>query len=206
MTDESLRHELKGASEGDGEPPPPEAGRLGQGLYRAGIVFACLFLLSAAIILYEVVMRYVFDAPTTWAHETTSFLSAVGFIYGGAYCLARDRHVRVVLLYDYVRAGIRRVLDIVISITGLIAAGFLSYAAWTSVERAIFDPTGAIRLERSGSAFNPPYPALLKVFLLIMLIVIGLQFLVLAINYLRGRTRRAQDQERGRRGRAPADG
>lgn len=171
------------------EPAPPETGALGRAIDALGLPVAVLFLLSAAIILYEVVMRYAFNAPTIWAHETTTFLSAVGFIYGGAYCLARDKHIRVVLIYDAVSPRMRRILDIVISLVGLVSACFLAYAAWTVVQRAIFEPSGGFRMERSGSAWNPPFPAILKVFLFVILVVIAAQFLVLAVNYARRNTR-----------------
>ena len=43
------------------------------------------------------------------------------------------------------------------------------------------------RLERTGSAWDPVYPGLLKVFLLIVLTVMAVQFIILAWNYARGR-------------------
>lgn len=177
-----LLHELDG-------PAPAEAGRFGQVIDWIGPYVSWLFLVSMVIIFFEVVMRYVFNSPTIWVHETTTFLTGICFIYGGAYCLARDRHIRVVLIYDAVPTHVRRWLDLVISIIGFISACFLSYAAWTVVVRALFDPAGRIRLERTGSAWNPPYPAILKTFLLVMLIVIAIQFLILAINYWRRNTR-----------------
>ncbi len=172
---------------------PIEAGCIGWVIDACGPAFAGLFLVSTAIILFEVVMRYVFDAPTLWAHETTAFLSGICFIFGGAYCLARDQHIRVVLLYDHVGPRLRRLLDIIISVIGLIATLFLSYAALTVVLRAIMTPTGDIHLETTGSAFNAPYPAIAKSFLFIVLVVMAFQFLVLAINQIRGRPSRPVD-------------
>lgn len=175
------------------QPVPRASGRFGRVVDRLGIVFAVFFLISTAIILYEIVMRYVFDAPTIWVHETTTFLCASAFIYGGLYALSRDRHIRVVLIYDAVPRPARRALDVVISLIGLITVGFFAVAAWSTVERAWFAPSGGLRLEGSGSAFNPVYPALLKGFLLVVIVAMAVQFVILTVNYARGRADEPDD-------------
>lgn len=165
----------------------PQAGFLGRLIDKTGLVFAIGIVVSMAILINEVVLRYVFNSPTIWAHETTIFLCGIAFVYGGLYCAARDRHIRVVLVYDAVPAGIRRVLDIVISVICAAASAMFAWAAWIMVQRAAFRPDGSFRLERSGSAWDPVYPGLLKVFLLLVMAVMAVQFVILAINYARGR-------------------
>ena len=162
---------------------PPESGVLGRIIHRLGPIFAAGFVVSMAILILEIVLRYVFGSPTLWAHETTIFICAVNFVFGGLYCAAKDRHIRVVLIYDYVPARVRRVLDVVISLTCAVSAGFFAYAAWVMVERAVMRPDGSFRLETTGSAWNPPTPALIKVFLFAVLIVLCVQFLILAWNH-----------------------
>jgi hypothetical protein len=54
--------------------------------------------------------------------------------------------------------------------------------------KAIYRPDGSFSLETSGSAWNPPTPALLKLFLLAVLLTMSVQFLILTINYARGLT------------------
>jgi TRAP-type C4-dicarboxylate transport system permease small subunit len=168
--------------------PTPAAGLLGRVVNRGGIVFALAILASAGILGLEVVLRYVFNAPTTWAHETVIFLNACAFVFGGLYVVARDAHIRVVLIYDQLPARIRRIFDVAISVACLIATTFFAWAAWQSLVRAVWTPTGEFRLESSGSAWDPPTPGLLKIFLFAILIVMAVQFAVLAWNYARGRT------------------
>ncbi len=163
----------------------PEAGFLGRIIQKGGVFVASLFLVSAAIIMYEIFMRYVLDAPTLWVTETTIFICAVAFIYGGLYCVARDRHIRVVLIYDHLPAPWRRVFDIVISCFCLVSACFFAWASWTMVQRSWWAPTGKLRLEGTGSAWNPPTPALMKGFLMLVMIVMAVQFVILAFNYAR---------------------
>ena len=161
----------------------PESGRLGQAINRVGIVFAIAILASAGILGLEVVLRYVFNAPTVWAHETVIFLNACAFVFGGVYVVARDAHIRVVLVYDALSPSVKRVFNVGISLTCLAATSFFAWAAWQSLERAVWTPTGDIRLESSGSAWDPPTPGLLKIFLFVMLIVMAVQFAVLAWHY-----------------------
>ena len=163
----------------------PEAGWLGRLIDRGGYLFALGIVLAAAILLTEVFLRYVFNSPTIWAHETTTFLCGLAFLYGGLYCASRDSHIRVVLIYDHVSPHWRRVLDTVISVSSCIAALFFTYAAVIMVYKSTFSPSGELRLERSGSAWNPPTPALVKIFLLLMLILLACQFLLLAINHFK---------------------
>lgn len=162
---------------------PPESGALGRFIDRLGPLFAWTFVASVAILMSEIVLRYVFHRPTLWAHETTIFICAMNFVFGGLYCAAKDRHIRVVLIYDFVPPRVRRVLDVVISLTCAASAGFFAYAAWLMVERAVMRPDGSFRLETTGSAWNPPTPALIKAFLLFILVVLCVQFLILAWNH-----------------------
>lgn len=164
---------------------PPEAGLFGRLVNRAGYIFAAGIVVSAAILLLEVFMRYALNSPTTWAHETTVFLCAIAFTFGGLYCASRNSHIRVVLIYDYLPKSLRRVMDIAISLSCAIASGFFAYASWHMVKRAIFAPSGEIRLETSGSAWNPPIPALIKIAVLIVMVLLVVQFLVFAVNYAR---------------------
>ncbi|TMV64448.1 TRAP transporter small permease [Thioclava sp. BHET1] len=167
----------------------PEAGWLGRAINGAGLLFALGIIASALILLNEVVLRYGLDSPTIWAHETTIFLCAMAFTYGGLYCSARNSHIRVVLLYDLATGRTKRVLDTIISVICLIASAFFAWAAWTMVQKSLFRPDGSIHLETSGSAWDPPFPAYLKMFLFAVLCLMTLQFLILAINYLRGKAR-----------------
>lgn len=160
------------------------SGAMGKFIDRCGIFFALGILSSAAILVLEVLLRYVFNAPTIWAHETVIFLNALAFVFGGLYAVSRNSHIRVVLIYDNLKGSTHRVFDIGISIACAIATTFFAWAAWQGVKRAIWTPAGDFRLETSGSAWNPPTPGLLKVFLLIILVVMTIQFLIFGISYI----------------------
>ena len=164
---------------------PPESGLMGRMVDRISYVFAAGIVISAAVLLYEVFMRYLLNSPTIWAHETTVFLCGLAFTFGGLYCTSRNSHIRVVLIYDVLPTGARRIFDIVISVISAVASGFFAYAAWHMVTRAVWAPSGDIRLETTGSAWSPPTPALIKIFIFVIMILLVVQFLILAVNYAR---------------------
>ena len=49
---------------------------------------------------YEVVARYLFNAPTTWAYDLTFMLYGSFFMLGAAFALQRKGHVRTDMYYD----------------------------------------------------------------------------------------------------------
>lgn len=165
--------------------PQPESGLLGRMIDRVGYVFAAGIVLAAAILLAEVFLRYVFNSPTIWAHEATTFLCGVAFVYGGLYCAARNSHIRVVLIYDHLAPRWRRAMEVVISAASCVATLFFVYAAVLMVRKATFTPQGEFRLERSGSAWDPPTPGVVKIFLLVVLVLLAAQYLILAVNHAR---------------------
>jgi TRAP-type mannitol/chloroaromatic compound transport system permease small subunit len=56
---------------------------------------ALLALPLLVVVVYEVIMRYIFNAPTVWGFEATTFLYGVHFILGLAYCDVLGGHVKV---------------------------------------------------------------------------------------------------------------
>lgn len=117
---------------------------------------AYVYLVSVAVIAYEVVARYLFGAPTIWAHESTITLTAIGFVVGGAYALQRDEHIRITVVYDLLPERVRRVLDLLNALLVVGYAALLLYAA------AIVALRAWSVMETSASAWNQPVPVVLK--------------------------------------------
>ncbi len=66
----------------------------------SGRIFAWLIIPMAGGLVYEVFARYLFNAPTIWAYETTYQLYGTHFMLGAAYTLYKGKHIRTDLLYD----------------------------------------------------------------------------------------------------------
>lgn len=64
------------------------------------------------VLVFEVVMRYFFESPTIWAHETSCMLYGTHFILGGAYALRHDAFVNVEVLYMKFSKRTKAIVDL----------------------------------------------------------------------------------------------
>ena len=85
-----------------------------------------VFLVSVIITAYEVMMRYGFNAPTTWVHDGATALSATGFLMAGCYCLQQRRHIAITVIYDSVSPGLRRIFALINALIVVLFMGLLA--------------------------------------------------------------------------------
>ena len=71
----------------------------------------------------------------------------------------------------------RRIVDVVVAVFNLLFCSGLAWAGYIMAEKALFDPTGVFRLQRSGSAYNSAAPAVVKTVLFIVVILMTIQAL-----------------------------
>ena len=87
--------------------------RLIDGLNEAvGRVVSWVAVLFAGLIIYDVVLRYAFNAPTLWAFDLTKGLFGFYFILLGGYALRHQAHVRVDLVTGALKPLPRRIVEI----------------------------------------------------------------------------------------------
>lgn len=144
-------------------------------IVKIGNVIGWLYFFAVVISVYEVIMRYGFNRPTSWVHETTLMLVGIGMLWGGTYCMAEDRHIRVTVVRDALNEKTRRIVDVIVGALNLLFCAGLAWAGYFMTQKALFDPTGIFRAQRSGSAFNSPAPAIVKTVLFIVVILMTLQ-------------------------------
>lgn len=161
--------------------------RLDHWVDQAGRYVSWLFLVGVLISFLEVLMRYLLNSPTIWAHETTIMLVALCFAYSGAYALARDSHIRIGLIYNAVGARGRRYLDIVNASLTLVFLVGMGYAAIEFTEKSWFAPGGELRLEGTGTAWNPPFPPIVKLVLLLCIALMAVQSALHLIKAIRNK-------------------
>ena len=80
---------------------------------RAGKGISFLALCMIGILCWEVLLRYVFNAPTIWAHEVSCHIFAAYSVLGGAYVLLVNEHVRSDVVYARFSPRGRAILDLV---------------------------------------------------------------------------------------------
>lgn len=151
------------------------------------------FAVIVLMMVYEVVARYGFGAPTFWAHEIAGLLGAVAFLLGGAYCMIDGSHMRVTALTDRMSPGLRWLADGLGLICGTIYLAALAFSGWQIAERSLFRfmPDGTWFPERSGSSWNTPLPAFVKFALFlgaVLFLAAVLQHLVAWVRQRRARS------------------
>jgi TRAP-type mannitol/chloroaromatic compound transport system permease small subunit len=113
-----------------------------------GKAFAwCIVILMGGTV-YEVVMAYVFNAPTLWNFDFSMQMYGAILMMSGAYTLAQEAHVRGDVIYrlfsNRVQASIDFVLYFIFFFPGVIALAFYGYEyaalAWKIKETSWSSP------------------------------------------------------------------
>ena len=65
-----------------------------------------------AIITYEVIARYVFNAPTIWVFETSNFTNGAAFMLGCGYALLKGAHVRTDIFWENYSERRKGIIDL----------------------------------------------------------------------------------------------
>ncbi|WP_108662780.1 TRAP transporter small permease subunit [Acuticoccus kandeliae] len=103
-----------------------------------GRAFAWCIILMTFGVAYEVVARYFFRAPTSWAFDISYMMYGALFMMAGAYTLSRDGHVRADVFYRLwpprVQAAVELVLYFIFFFPGILA---LVFAGWKYASRSI---------------------------------------------------------------------
>lgn len=107
-------------------------------------------LLVVGVVVWEVVARYVFNAPTLWANETMVYVTAVAYLLGGGYALRHRRHVIVDVLYARFPASVRVWLGVATFVFFAFYLGAMIWAGW------LFAWDSMKLGETSGTPWDPP--------------------------------------------------
>ena len=76
-----------------------------------GTVVAWLNVPLVAVVSYEVIARYVFDAPTIWSFDLTYMLYGTMFMLGSAYALHKGAHIRTDFFFERWSVRTRGLID-----------------------------------------------------------------------------------------------
>ncbi|MFO7990229.1 MAG: TRAP transporter small permease subunit [Desulfotignum sp.] len=101
----------------------------------SGKIVSFLIVFIMAILLFEVAMRFVFNAPTNWAHELTLHMFGFLSVLAGAYVLRYDQHVKIDIIYNLFSPRARAVID---SVTYLVFFLFIGLLLWHSTAIAMW--------------------------------------------------------------------
>ncbi len=100
----------------------------------AGLFWGFTIVAVTLAVLYEVVARTVFGAPTSWGNETTIYLSAMAYLLAGGYALLHRRHVRIDVIYEALSPRTRARLD---AFTFVFFAAYVLTLIWVRRRRRL---------------------------------------------------------------------
>ena len=141
-----------------------------------GRVTMLLIALVVGVMMYEVILRYVFERPTLWANELSLWMAGFVFILAGFYAMQQRSHIRIFLLYDMLPRNLQRTCDIISTFLILLFAFFLVYGGYGEAKAKL------LRWETFGTVFDPPIPATLKPLVLLVVCLVAIQSLLNLIN------------------------
>jgi TRAP-type C4-dicarboxylate transport system permease small subunit len=121
-----------------------------------GAIASGLFLIVVAMIAFEVISRYAFDAPTIWSHELSVMLCAIAFLLGGPYVHQQRSHIIISVAVERFSPRWRTRASVLVSLLTLVFFVVLSIATFHQAAESI-----AV-MEQTGTALNWPIPVVVK--------------------------------------------
>ena len=125
------------------------------------------------VMLWEVFLRYVVEAPTLWANELTLWIAGFVFLFSGLYAMQQRCHIRIFILYEVVPRWVQKIFDTISVALIVIFAFFLIFGSFKQVFVIKF-----YRWEMFGTAFDPPIPATIQPTILIVVSLIAIQAVI----------------------------
>jgi len=112
---------------------------------RVGQIVCWITIPLCFAMVYEVLARYIFVAPTMWAYDMSRFMYGAMFMLGAGYALSKGVHIRADFIYRNWRPRTQGLIDAVLYIVfyfpGLIVFLFMAtdYAslAWIRGEKGM---------------------------------------------------------------------
>ena len=134
------------------------------------------------VVVYEVFMRYVFNAPTTWGFEVTTFLYGLHYMFGLAYTDVYDGHVKVDIFTSMAKEKVQAMLRIITNLV-LFMPVMTCMTAW-SIKFAYISTLGK---EVNSTSWAPPiWPfKILMALCFVFLLMQGIANLLKDINALK---------------------
>jgi TRAP-type mannitol/chloroaromatic compound transport system permease small subunit len=121
---------------------------------KFGFYASYLVLPLIIVVVFEVLMRYAFNAPTTWAFELTVFLYGIHFCFALAYAHKHNTHVAIDVFESRLSPKARLILRITTN-----AVFFLPSMGLLSFYISVLAVNSWQQWEHASSSWAPPiYP------------------------------------------------
>ncbi len=121
---------------------------------KQGEISSLLIVPLLLVVIYEVIMRYCFNAPTIWGFEVTTFLYGLHYMLGFSYTDVHYGHVKVDIFSSRLSKKKQAVLSIICTLVI-----FLPTFTLLAIAAVKFAYTSIEGLELNSTSWAPPiYP------------------------------------------------
>lgn len=149
---------------------------------KAGDIARWFGFLLVLVVVYDVIARYIFNAPTVWGYEVGIALGMSLYCFGYAYAEKIHGHVRVDVFYIHMSPRTKAIID---AIGGFIfflpTIGLVVLAAWNKM----WWSWSVMEKSVEGYWYPPWYPLRTMIFLgFALLLIQGLANLYRAVYHL----------------------
>lgn len=79
----------------------------------SGNIIRWLAVVLTVVVLYEVIARYLFIAPTIWAFDTAMMIYSTMFLFGAAWVLQIKAHIKVDVIFNMLPRRTQVILDLI---------------------------------------------------------------------------------------------
>jgi len=132
-----------------------------------GEVSSYMLLGLLVLVFMNVLLRYVFNAPSKWIPELSQFVFAAAFMLGGAVTLLKRGHVSVDVFIERLAPRKQAILNLVSSSLFWLFCGVLLYQAVTAAYLSVSN------WQTSATFWDPPiWPLKIVVVLAVLLVLL----------------------------------
>lgn len=125
--------------------------------------------LTVLVMFYEVILRYLFSAPTLWANELSLWMASFIFLFAGQYAMQQRSHIRIYVIYDLMPRWMQKTADVISCFLIVFFAFALVWGNYADAMRRF------LRMETFGTAWDPPIPGIVKPAILIIIVLVAIQ-------------------------------
>ena len=94
---------------------------------------------------YQVITRYIFNAPSTWSEELVGYMFGWATMFGAALCTGERGHMNIPILVDMMKPAAKKVLLIFAEVVALLfSAIILVYGGFTVSSLAMGQQTSSL--------------------------------------------------------------
>lgn len=96
----------------------------------AGVIAGALIMLTGFMIVYEIVARNIFNSPTEWVMEISTYCIIIAGFLGMGVAYAGKKHIHVDIILVHLSAKTRCYIEVITSIAGIYFSYLFTVEAW----------------------------------------------------------------------------